>query len=133
MVKPAATPTPTEAELEVLSILWRDGARTVREVHVEISRIKPVTYTTTLKHMQLMHQKGLLVRNERFRSHVYEPAQPPAEVKQRLTRTLLRQAFEGSARELLQSALAGRDVDASEIAEIRQMLSRFEKKKGDKR
>jgi predicted transcriptional regulator len=129
----STTPTPTEAELEVLSILWRDGARTVREVHAEISRIKPVTYTTTLKHMQLMHQKGLLLRNERFRSHVYEPAQPPADVKRRLAHTLLRQAFEGSARELLQSALAGRAVDAQELAEIRQMLARFEGKKEDKR
>jgi predicted transcriptional regulator len=132
MAKADERPTPTDAELEVLSILWRDGARTVREVHEEISRAKPVTYTTTLKQMQVMHQKGLLLRNERYRSHVYEPAQPPAQVQRQLTQTLLRQAFQGSARELLQSALAGRRVDAAEIAEIRELLSRFEKKEGQR-
>jgi predicted transcriptional regulator len=129
MTKTPEIPAPTDAEVEILGILWRHGARTVREVHAEISRAKPVTYTTTLKHMQLMHQKGLLKRNERFRSHVYEPAQPPAQVRQHLTHTLLRQAFDGSARELLQSALAGRRVDAAEIAEIQQMLASYEKKK----
>jgi predicted transcriptional regulator len=128
-----ALPTPTDAELEILGVLWRDGARTVREVHAEVSRRNPVAYTTTLKQMQLMHQKGLLRRNERYRSHVYEPAQPPTEVQQQLTHTLLRQAFGGSARELLQSALAGRRVDAAEIAEIRELLSRFEKAKEEKR
>ena len=127
-----ATHPPTEAELEILRILWRDGARTVREVHAEISRAKPVTYTTTLKQMQVMHQKGLLVRNERFRSHVYEPAQPQEQVQQQLTRSLLQQAFGGSARELLQSALAGRRVDKTEIAEIRQLLSRFERREEKK-
>jgi BlaI family transcriptional regulator, penicillinase repressor len=132
MVKPPQAPAPTVAEVEILSILWRNGACTVREVHAEIDRAKPVTYTTTLKQMQLMHQKGLLKRNERFRSHVYEPAQPRTAVQQQLTRTLLRQAFEGSARELLQSALAGRPVDSAEIAEIKRLLSRYEKKKGTK-
>jgi predicted transcriptional regulator len=88
---------------------------------------------TTLKQMQLMHQKGLLRRNERFRSHVYEPAQPPTEVRQQITHTLLRRAFDGSARELLQGALAGRRVDAAELAEIRELLARSEGRKEEKR
>jgi BlaI family transcriptional regulator, penicillinase repressor len=126
MTKATAVPAPTEAELEILRVLWREGGRTVREVHSEVSRSKPVTYTTILKQMQVMHQKGLLTRSERFRSHLYEPAQPQEQVQKRLVHTLLHQAFEGSARGLLQSALAGRRVDPEELKEIRHLLKRFE-------
>jgi BlaI family transcriptional regulator, penicillinase repressor len=121
-----SVPAPTEAELEILRVLWRDGPRTVREVHSEVKQSKPVTYTTILKQMQVMQQKGLLTRSERFKSHLYEPAQPQAHVQKHLVHTLLRQAFEGSARGLLQSALAGRRVDAAELKEIRHLLKRFE-------
>src|SRR5689334_8743120 len=117
MAKTPPPPAPTDAELEVLRVLWQEGPRTVREVYTEVSRAKPVTYTTVLKQMQVMHQKGLLRRSERFRSHVYEPAQPQAHVQKELAHSLLDQAFGGSARGLLQSALAGRRVDADEIDE----------------
>jgi BlaI family transcriptional regulator, penicillinase repressor len=123
----APVPSPTDAELEILRVLWRDGERTVREVHAEVSRDKPVAYTTILKQMQVMQQKGILMRSERFRSHVYWPAQPQTQVQKRLSQDLLHQAFGGSARQLLQSALGGRRVDAAEIREIRELLQRLEK------
>jgi BlaI family transcriptional regulator, penicillinase repressor len=121
-----ATPAPTEAELEILRVLWDQGPRTVRETHAAIGQSKSVAYTTVLKQMQVMHQKGLLTRSERFRSHVYRPRQPQAQVQRRLAQSLLTRAFAGSARGLLQSALAGRRVDASEIEEIRRLLDEVE-------
>ena len=121
-----ATPAPTEAELEILRELWDQGPRTVREIHSAISQSKPVAYTTVLKQMQVMHQKGLLARSERFRSHVYRPRQPQAQVQRRLAQSLLTRAFAGSARGLLQSALAGRRVEAAEIDEIRRLLDEVE-------
>ena len=79
--------------------------------------------------MQVMHQKGLLTRSERFRSHVYEPVQSQGQTQRQIASTVLRQVFDGSARELLQSALAGRKVDARELNEIRAVLEEFERRK----
>jgi BlaI family transcriptional regulator, penicillinase repressor len=124
----ALAPSPTDAELDVLRVLWKRGASTVREVHDEIAGARDVGYTTVLKQMQVMHGKGLLSRSERFRSHVYEARQPRAETQARLARSLLSRAFGGSARELVQSALAGRKVDAEELAEIRRMLDEMEER-----
>jgi BlaI family penicillinase repressor len=121
---------PTEAELEILRVIWRRGASTVREVFEEIAQGKAVGYTTVLKQMQVMHQKGLLHRSERFRSHVYESAAEQSSVQRLLAGNVMRQAFGGSARSLLQSALAGRRVDAEELAEIRQLLDEYEKRGG---
>ena len=126
MDRPPATPT--DAELEILRVLWERGPSTVREVHEVISRSKPVGYTTVLKQMQVMHQKGLLARSDRFRSHVYEPAQTQAKTQRQLVASVLDQAFDGSARQLLQSALAGRKVDSSELKAIRALLDEYEKR-----
>ncbi|MGH9309003.1 MAG: BlaI/MecI/CopY family transcriptional regulator [Vicinamibacterales bacterium] len=120
--------TPTDAELEILRILWTRGASTVREVYDDIARTKPVGYTTVLKQMQVMHKKGLLTRSERFRSHVYESVQTRTATQRHLAGALLRQVFDGSARGLLQSALAGRKVDRDELDEIRQLLDQYERK-----
>ena len=117
---------PTDAELDVLRVLWHRGPSTVREVHDVIGADKPVGYTTVLKQMQVMHRKGLLKRSERFRSHVYEAAQPRARVQRDLAQSLLRQAFGGSALGLLHSALGGRKVSAKELAEIRRLLDGIE-------
>jgi BlaI family penicillinase repressor len=125
----ADQPAPTEAELGVLRVLWERGASTVREVFDVIAAGKGVGYTTVLKQMQVMHQKGLLMRSERFRSHVYEPAVERSVTQRQLASTILRQAFDGSARGLLQSALAGRKVDAKELAEIRQLLEEYERRR----
>lgn len=122
-------PAPTEAELSVLRVLWDRGASTVREVFDAIGPTKAVGYTTVLKQMQVMHQKGLLARSERFRSHVYEPAVERSVTQRQLAGSILEQAFGGSARGLLQSALAGRKVDATELDEIRKLLDEHEGKR----
>jgi BlaI family transcriptional regulator, penicillinase repressor len=122
-----AVPAPTEAELEVLQALWRLGPSTVREVHQAIARTKPVGYTTVLKQMQVMQEKGLLTRSERFRAHVYEARAPRGQTQRQLVRSLLARVFDGSARELLQSALAGRRIDREELAEIRRLLDEIER------
>jgi BlaI family transcriptional regulator, penicillinase repressor len=120
-------PPPTEAELDVLRVLWGRGASTVREVFEAIATAKTVGYTTVLKQMQVMHQKGLLTRSERFRSHVYEPAIEQSATQRQLAGSMLERAFGGSARGLLQSALAGRTVDAKELDEIRRLLDDYER------
>src|SRR5438874_1163021 len=121
-------PLPTDAEYEILRVLWNRGPSTVREVHDAIANAKDVGYTTVLKQMQVMHVKGLLTRSERFRSHVYEAVPPQAQVQRHLTATLVKQVFGGSARELLQSALAGRKVGKRELDEIRKLLDEHERK-----
>ncbi len=121
--------TPTDAELDILAVLWERGSSTVREVHDIISQSKSVGYTTVLKQMQVMHRKKILTRSERYRSHLYEPAQTQAVTQRQLTSSLLRQVFDGSARGLLQCALAGRKVDAREIEEIRELLDSYQRGK----
>ncbi|MGV3517932.1 BlaI/MecI/CopY family transcriptional regulator [Luteitalea sp.] len=128
MVKRAAAPTPTDAELDILRVVWDRGESTVREVHDVVSGLRDIGYTTVLKQMQVMHQKGLLTRQERFKSHVYAPAQPRSATQRALAGQLLQQAFGGSARSLLQSALAGRRVDAEELDEIRTLLDQVQKR-----
>ncbi len=118
-------PAPTDAELDVLRVLWERGPSTVREVYEVVFAGKDVGYTTVLKQMQVMHRKGLLKRSERFRSHVYEASQPQARVQRELVQSLVKQAFGGSAASLVQSALGGRRVTATELAEIREVLEKF--------
>lgn len=124
----ATLPAPTDAELDVLRVLWSRGASTVREVFEAIAAGKPVVYTTVLKQMQVMHQKGLLTRSERFRSHVYQPAVEQSVTQRQLAGSILRSAFGGSARGLLQSALAGRKVDAKELDDIRALLDEYQRR-----
>jgi|SRR5687767_11268973 predicted transcriptional regulator len=121
-------PMPTDAELEILRVLWERGASTVREVHDAIAGLKPIGYTTVLKQMQVMHQKGLLSRSERFKSHVYAPAHTRTQTQRQLATSILRQVFDGSASGLLQSALAGRRVGAAELQEIRDLLAQYERR-----
>jgi predicted transcriptional regulator len=123
------TPTPTDAELEILRVLWVRGASTVREVHEAVSATKDVGYTTVLKQMQVMHRKRLLARSDRFRSHVYQPVQSQDKMQRQLASAILLQAFGGSARQLLQSALAGRSVNPQELSEIRALLDEYERKR----
>jgi BlaI family transcriptional regulator, penicillinase repressor len=123
-----SAPAPTDAELDILRILWERGPSTVREVYEQVSAHKPVGYTTVLKQMQVMHAKGLLARSDRFRSHVYEPAQTRTHTQRQLAGSMLKQVFDGSARELVQSALAGRKVDRAELEQIRELLDEYERK-----
>ncbi len=121
-----SAPLPTEAELEILSTLWTIGPSTVREVHDALSS-KRTGYTTVLKQMQVMAEKGLLVRNERYRSHVYEARLPKEQTQQQLAGNLLHRAFNGSAKNLVLGALSSQPVSSSELAEIRRVLDEFEK------
>src|SRR5579863_7877931 len=92
---PPPAPMPTDAELDILAALWRLGAATVREIHDELG--KPSGYTTTLKQMQLMTEKGLLTRSERYRSHVYEASAPKEQTQTQIAADMLHRAFDGSA------------------------------------
>ena len=121
-------PLPTEAELAILQIVWNRGPSTVREVHTAL-RDKGTGYTTTLKQMQVMTDKGLLKRNERYRSHVYEAKIEREQTQLQLTRSLLVRAFDGSAKNLVLGALSLQPISRSELAEIREMLDRVERRK----
>src|SRR5439155_2521566 len=119
---------PTAAELDILAVLWRLGAATVRDVHEELG--KDSRYTTTLKQMQLMTEKGLLLRSERFRSHVYEPGVPREQTQKQIAADLLKRAFDGSAKNLVLGALSAQSASGEELTEIRKMLQEFAKQKG---
>ena len=119
---------PTAAELDILAVLWKLGVATVREVHDELG--KDNGYTTTLKQMQLMTQKGLLLRSERFGSHVYEASVQKEQTQQQIAGDLLKRAFGGSAKNLVMGALAAHPASRQELDEIRRMLDAFAKEKG---
>ena len=125
MAKPA--PIPTDAELEILSTLWRLGPSTVRDVHLEISKAKQTRYTTVLKTMQIMTEKGLLRRDANQRAHIYRAERPREATQRQLAGDLLERAFRGSPADLLLGALSARRASKQELAEIREMLDRFEK------
>ena len=120
-------PMPTAAEADILAVLWRLGPATVREVHEALE--KDCDYNTTLTQMRLMTDKGLLVRSERFRSHVYEPAAPKNEMQKRIAGDLLKRVFGGSPKGLIMSALGAHPTTSEERAEIRRMLDELDGKK----
>jgi predicted transcriptional regulator len=129
--KTPSPPMPTDAELDILAVLWRMGPATVREVHEELG--KDNGYTTTLKQMQLMTDKGLVKRSERFRSHVYEAAQPKERTRRQVAGDLLRRAFDGSAMSLMMGALEAQPPSAEEASAIRRMLDQYRETKGGSR
>lgn len=126
-LRAAKAPLPTEAELAVLNVLWTLGPATVREVYEALSE-KQVGYTTVLKQMQVMAEKGLLERSERFRSHVYGPRFPKEDTQQQLAGNLLRLAFSGSAKNLVLGALSSKKVSSAELGEIREILDKLEQR-----
>ena len=116
---------PTDAEIDILAVLWRLGPSTVREVHDALG--KESGYTTTLKQMQLMAGKGMLARSERFRSHVYEASVPQEETRTQIAGDLLRRAFGGSAKSLVRGALTAEPASREELRDIRRILDEFER------
>ncbi|HEX3745624.1 MAG TPA: BlaI/MecI/CopY family transcriptional regulator [Bryobacteraceae bacterium] len=120
-------PMPTAAEADILAVLWRLGPATVREVHDALA--KDSGYNTTLTQMRLMTEKGLLVRSERFRSHVYGPAAPKQQMQTRIAGDLLKRIFGGSPKGLILSALGAQPTTIEERAEIRHMLDQLDKRK----
>jgi predicted transcriptional regulator len=121
-------PLPSPAELDILAVLWRLGAATVRQVHDALHR--KASYTTTLTQMRLMAGKGLLARSERFGAHVYEPGVPKEKTRQQIAADLLSRAFDGSAHELVLGALSAKPPTAEELEGIRRMIEQFGKEKG---
>ena len=120
-------PRPTDSELEILTVLWSRGPSTVREIHEIIARRKPAQYTTVLKTLQIMAEKGLVERNEKQRAHIYSAARPREWTQQQLAGDLLQRAFGGSAKNLLMGALSARKASRQELAELRKMLDDYEK------
>ena len=121
-------PKPTDAEVEILSILWARGPSAVREVHDEISANgRPIGYTTVLKQMQMMFEKGLLRRDESQRAHVYAAAIRQEQTQRQLVGDLLDKAFAGSAMNLVMQALATKPASAEELAQIRELLDQHER------
>jgi BlaI family penicillinase repressor len=119
---------PTATELEILRVLWERGPSTVREVHEVLARSKAIGYTTVLKIMQIMTQKGSVARNEDSKAHVYNARQPAENTKRQLVGDLLQRAFSGSASQLMIHALAGKKTSQAEIAEIRGLLDEYERR-----
>jgi predicted transcriptional regulator len=122
------TPIPTEAELELLAVLWERGPSTVREIHDVIAGEKDTGYTTTLKILQKMTDKGLVVRDETNRSHVYRAAFKEEKTQRQLVDILLQSAFGGAVDKLVMRALSNRKVHAAEIARLRKLLDDLEDK-----
>ncbi|MFO0727571.1 MAG: BlaI/MecI/CopY family transcriptional regulator [Myxococcota bacterium] len=119
-------PLPTDAELAILSVLWTRGPSTVREVHEALEPEQGTGYTTALKLLQIMAQKGLVERDERTRSHVYKALLGREQTQKRLLRDLLARAFSGSTAQLVQRALATKPTSKEELTEIRRMLDALE-------
>ena len=117
---------PTESELEILSVLWARGPSTVRAVHDELRRGREVGYTTVLKLLQIMTEKGTVRRNEEQRAHVYEANEPAETTKRRLAGDVLHRVFDGSASQLMMHALSGQAATAEEIEELRRLIDRYE-------
>ena len=116
------TPKPTAAELDLLQVLWPLGSATARQVHEAMQKTRPdVTYATVLRLMQIMHTKGLLIRDESERSHVYAPAQPQDSLQTNLLKDLMQRAFAGSAKALVLAALKS-GISKKERAEIEKLL-----------
>jgi predicted transcriptional regulator len=120
---------PTGAELDILQVLWARGPSTVREVHEAQGEAKEAGYTTTLKLMQIMADKGLLLRDERERAHRYQPAVKREAAQGRLLDDLLQKAFGGSSAALVLRALSDRKASKEELAEIRRMIDSLEEGK----
>ena len=119
-------PRPTDAELAILRVLWRRGPSTVKQVHEELSRRSPSVYTTTLKILQIMTEKGLVTRDESQRAHLYTTRLPEEETQSQIVGDLLDRVFEGSAGRLVMRALSDRPASAGELEEIRKLLDRLE-------
>lgn len=121
-------PKPTDAELAILRVLWVRGPSTVREVTDAVQEERGTGYTTALKLLQIMTDKGLVQRDDSNRSHVYEAVAPAEETQRQLVGDLLDRAFGGSAQQLVLQALAGRKTSRADLAEIRKLLDGMEKK-----
>jgi BlaI family transcriptional regulator, penicillinase repressor len=121
-----ARPKPSAGELEILRVLWRRGPSTVHQVQAELKRGDRVAYTTVLKLLQIMFDKGLARRDESTRPHVFRAAVAEAQVKKRLVVDLLDDVFEGSSMNLVMQALSAKPASAEEVRRLRELLDEIE-------
>ena len=119
---------PTESELNVLTLLWERGPQTVRQIHDEIAQTKPIGYTTTLKIMQLMLEKGLLTREKEGKAHWYKPTVTRQSAQQTMLNKMLQTVFQGSASALVMQALGSSKTSKKELDEIRAYLDKLDNK-----
>ena len=121
------TQKPTEAELEILQVLWHQGASSVRQVNDEINKSKSdVGYTTTLKLMQIMTDKGLVTRDTSSRQHIYQAAIDESKVQDGMVRSVIDRFFHGSAKGLIMHALGQKEPSAAELDEIKKLIQQIE-------
>lgn len=120
---------PTESELEILQIIWQRGSATVRDVHEELSKTKDVGYTTTLKLMQIMHEKGIVKRDESMRTHIYQSAVNKERTQKHLLGKMIDSLFGGSSTQLVLQALGNNEqkVTQQEIDQIQHLLDNLKK------
>ena len=122
-------PRPTDAELAILGVLWTRGASTVRQVHEALADTRDTGYTTTLKLMQIMAEKGLVKRNETARTHVYSAVAGEEQTQHQLVKDLVDRAFGGSAAQLVLRALSAEGASDAEVKEIRKLIDDYREKR----
>lgn len=120
---------PTDAELAILRVLWERGASTVRQVHEALADTRDTGYTTTLKLMQIMADKGLVTRNETARTHVYSAVAAKEQTQTQLVQDLVDRAFGGSAAQLVLRALSAEGASDAELREIRKLIDDYREKR----
>jgi predicted transcriptional regulator len=120
---------PTDSELEVLALIWQQGALTVRQIHDQIKRSRDIGYTTTLKIMQIMYEKGMLTRSKLGKTHIYSAVESQQQTRDGLVNKMVQTAFHGSAKDLVMQALGAAKTSKAELEEIRAYLDKLEKEK----
>lgn len=126
-VQPKISPRPTAGELEILQVLWLQDGCTVREVHDLLRPVVSTGYTTTLKLLQVMHAKGLVVRDDAQRAHVYRAAVSKEHTQKRFLLDLVQRVFDGSSSQLVLHALGSQRSSPEELREIRSLLNKLDK------
>jgi BlaI family transcriptional regulator, penicillinase repressor len=120
---------PTESELEILQVLWNEKAATVRTVHEELLKTKEAGYTTTLKLMQIMFEKGLVTRDDSSKTHIYKPAVSREKTRQQFVDKMISTLFAGSSSDLVLQALGGHDASEEELEKIQELINQLKKDK----
>jgi predicted transcriptional regulator len=120
---------PTESELEILQVLWQKKTATVREVHDELAKMRDIGYTTALKLLQIMYEKGLVTRDDSSKTHIYMPTVTREKTQKQLVGKMINTLFSGSSTELVMQALGNQQTSKEELDEIQKMLDNLRKEK----
>ena len=120
---------PTDSELEVLALIWQHGELTVRQINDQIKKSRNIGYTTTLKIMQIMYEKGMLTRQKEGKTHIYNAVEPRQKTQLGLLTKMVKTVFHGSSKDLVMQALGSENTSKEELAEIRAYLEKLEKQK----